>query len=316
MTSRAVRRRGLALIAASVVLIAGLATALWPGHARGGARPDPPPPATGQFAARRAVGGQPAGHRGVATSCRVTPVAAPRAGARPLLVAAGASFTAGVGAPDPADGWAVRLAELLGWRAVTLGVPGAGFTRPGAGRLGPLSRLLDHLRLAALHPSLVIIQAGHDDLRVPTAVEAEHVADLVRRLRREVPAARLAFLTVFSPAAASAATLAAEAVTDSAIVSAIRASDPRAIVIDPLRSHWQFPRAADGLHPTARGDLLIARRVAGALRRAGVAGRPAARPAQARVACAVLGGTGDHRGQPAPRHRSGNAQNRFLERTA
>jgi lysophospholipase L1-like esterase len=206
-----------------------------------------------------------------------------------LLVVLGASFTAGQGAPHPADSWAVRLAELIGWRAVTLGVPGVGYTRQGVDDLGPLSRMLDRLHLAALHPALVIIQAGHDDWRVPAAVEAEHVADLVERLRNEAPAARLAFLTVFSPPAARAATRAAEAATDSTIVSVIRKSDPRAIVIDPLRSHWHFPRADDGLHPTARGDLLIAERVAGSLIRAGAVATSASRPSGARVTCTVLG---------------------------
>jgi lysophospholipase L1-like esterase len=297
MASRAVPRRGLALTAAALVMIVGLAAAVWLGDASGEAKPDPGRPGGGQFAVGRTISRPGGARREWATSCRVTPTTSPHAGKRPLLVAAGASFTAGVGAPEPADGWAVRLAELIRWRAVTLGVPGIGYTRPGAGHLGPLSRLLDHLHLAALHPALVIIQAGHDDLRVPAAVEAEHVAGLVGRLRREAPAARLAFLTVFSPSTASAATLTAEAATDSAIVSAIRKSDPRAIVIDPLHSHWRFPRAIDGLHPTARGDLLIAGRVASALRRAGVVATSAAQPARARVACAVFGGVHDHLGR-------------------
>jgi lysophospholipase L1-like esterase len=297
MASRAVPRRGLALIAAALVMIVGLAAAVWSGDASGEAKPDPGRPGGVQIVSARTISRPGPAPREWATSCRVTPASLPRAGIRPLLVVAGASFTAGVGAPGPADGWAVRLAELIRWRAVTLGVPGAGYTRPGAGPLGPLSRLLGHLHLAALRPALVIIQAGHDDLGVPAAVEAEHVAGLVGRLRREAPAARLAFLTVFSPSTASAATLTAEAATDSAIVSAVRTSDPRAIVIDPLHSHWRFPRAADGLHPTARGDLLIAEHVASALRRAGVVATSAAQPARARVACAVLGGVHDHLGR-------------------
>jgi acyl-CoA thioesterase-1 len=298
MASRAVQRRVLALTAASLLVITGLVAGVRLGGASGEAKPDPGRSASGQFAASRTIGRPTAVRRGIPTSCRVIPARSPRARVRPLLVVVGASFTAGTGAPDPAESWAVRLAKLIRWRAVTLGVPGVGYTRQGADHLGPLSRLVDRLHLDALRPALVIIQAGHDDQRVPAGVEAEHVAGLVRRLRSEVPAARLAFLTVFSPSAASAATRTAEAATDSTIVSAIRKSDPRAIVIDPLRSRWHFPRAADGLHPTARGDLVIAERVARALTRAGVVATSAAKPTQARVACTVLGGVHDHLGRP------------------
>jgi lysophospholipase L1-like esterase len=297
MASRAVQHRGLALTAASLLVLLGLVAGVRLGGARDEAKPNPGRSASGQFAASRTIGRQSAVRAGIPTSCRVIPARSPHAGVRPLLVVVGASFTAGAGVPDPAASWAVRLARLIRWRAVTLGVPGVGYTRPGADRLGPLSRLVDRLHLDALHPALVIIQAGHDDQRVPAAVEAEHVAGLVRRLRSEVPAARLAFLTVFSPSAASAATRTAEAATDSTIVSAIRRSDPRGIVVDPLRSGWHFPRAADGLHPTARGDLLIAERVARALTRAGVALTSAAKPTQAGVACTLLGGVHDHVGR-------------------
>jgi lysophospholipase L1-like esterase len=298
MASRAVQHRGLALTAASLVVIAGLVAAVGFGGASSEAKPNPGRSASGQFAASRKIGPQSAARRGIPTSCRVTPVRSPRAGVRPLLVVVGASFTAGEGAPRPAEGWAVRLARLIGWRAVTLGVPGVGYTRQGVDHLGPLSRLLDRLHLGALHPAVVIIQAGHDDQRIPAAVEAEHVAGLVSSLRSEVPLARLAFLTVFPPSAASAATRTAEAATDSTIVSAIRESDPPAIVIDPLRSRWHFPRAADGLHPTALGGLLIAGRVARALTRAGVVATSAAQPARARVACTVPGGVHDHLDRP------------------
>ena len=57
--------------------------------------------------------------------CRVTPRGSTSGRPRPLLVALGASFTAGVGAGRPSQSWAIRLAELIQWRAVTIGVPGA-----------------------------------------------------------------------------------------------------------------------------------------------------------------------------------------------
>jgi hypothetical protein len=151
------------------------------------------------------------------------------------------------------------------------------------------------VNLPALHPSVVIVQAGHDDWRVPPAAEASHVAGLVRQLQAEAPGARLVFLTVFSPPDPSTAAARAQAATDRVIVAAIRRTDPRAIVIDPLRLHWAFPRAGGGLHPTARGHLVIAGRVARILVRAGAAATSASRPGAASVACTRLGPARTHR---------------------
>ena len=113
MAPRPVRRRGLALTAAALVVTAGLAAAVWFGGASGEAKRAPDGSARGQFAASRALSRPGAARRERATSCQVIPARSPRAGLRPLLVVAGASFTAGVGAPEPSDGWAVRLAEIL-----------------------------------------------------------------------------------------------------------------------------------------------------------------------------------------------------------
>ena len=44
----------------------------------------------------------------------------------PVVAIVGASFTAGVGAEDPAGSWAVLLARQLRWNAFVYGVPGAG----------------------------------------------------------------------------------------------------------------------------------------------------------------------------------------------
>ncbi len=219
-----------------------------------------------------------------AATCRVTPEGSSTG--HPLLVVVGASFTAGVG-PDRASlSWGVRLGELLDWRAVTLGVPGAGYTNAGLDHLGPLAREVDVVHLGSLHPRLVIIQAGYDDWRVSPAAEARNVARLVRQLERAAPRTSLVFLTAFSSRAHRAwAPRVGNA--NSTIVRTIRASDPTAIIIDPL--HWRFPRAGDGLHPTAAGDLIVAEHVAHALLKTGAVPTVARRPRAAKVKCKTLG---------------------------
>jgi lysophospholipase L1-like esterase len=175
----------------------------------------------------------------------------------PRVAIVGASFTAGVG-PGPSRSWAVLLARHLRWNAVVYGDPGAGYVRAGAGRKGPVAAEIGRMDLRALKPSLVIVQAGHDDIGAPPGLERKQVARAIALIRAETPAARIVLLTVFAgrsrPAAAGR--------TDQAIVRAARAADPAVIIIDPLAGGWRFPHVRDGLHPTAAGSAWIASRVA------------------------------------------------------
>jgi lysophospholipase L1-like esterase len=188
----------------------------------------------------------------------------------PRMLVVGASFTAGVGS-GPSRSWAVLLARHLHWDAVVYGVPGAGYVRAGAGRKGPVAAEVARIGLAALKPSLIIVQAGHDDIGVRTRLEQQRVEQAITLIRAAAPRARIALLTVFtgrsSPAAASQ--------TDQAIVRAARAVDPAVIIVDPLTGGWRFPHVRDGLHPTAVGSAWIAGQVATILRAHGVHPAPA-----------------------------------------
>jgi lysophospholipase L1-like esterase len=188
----------------------------------------------------------------------------------PRMLVVGASFTAGVGS-GPSRSWAVLLARHLHWDAVVYGVPGAGYVRAGAGRKGPVAAEVARIGLAALKPSLIIVQAGHDDIGVRTRLEQQRVEQAITLIRAAAPRARIALLTVFtgrsSPAAASR--------TDQAIVRAARAVDPAVIIVDPLTGGWRFPHVRDGLHPTAAGSAWIAGQVATILRAHGVHPAPA-----------------------------------------
>jgi len=268
-------RRVLALTALAAALFTGSMLVTESGLASQGT--GPPVQSLPTIAAHTAVTGRPHHSRAGPELCRVTP----RSGHNhPLIVVFGASYTAGVGAPGPGQGWAVRLPELLHWRGEAFGVPGAGYVSPGAQHLGPLAHELPRLDLGKLHPAVVVVQAGHDDWHVPPGVEAAHVTGLVRRLRAEAPRARLVFLTVFTQPHTSGPVLARERATDAAIAAAVHRADPHAVVIDPLREHWRFPRFDGGLHPDARGHLLIAQWVARALVRAGAVPGAAAHPGQ------------------------------------
>jgi acyl-CoA thioesterase I len=253
----------LATVLATVAAVSILA--LWPATAA------PAVPRSGvgypmvRSLAGPARGDQPAGGPGCEQELeRVAPPGGPR------LVIAGASFTAGVGS-GPDRSWAVLLARYLGWDAVVYGVPGAGYVRAGAGRRGPVAAEIARVGLRALHPSLVIVQAGHDDIGVPLGLERRRVEQAVALIQAEAPQARIVLLTVFigrSPRAAAYR-------TDQTIVQAARSADRTVIIIDPLAAGWRYSRVRDGLHPTAAGAAWIAGRVAAILREHGVRPAPA-----------------------------------------
>jgi lysophospholipase L1-like esterase len=223
-----------------------------------------------------------AGHRARADRIRVLAVGDPfdgceqRIGRGPAGIQAvaivGASYTAGVGPDNPALSWAADLSQELRWNAVIYGVPGAGYVRTGSDGLGPMRRMLAAERLPQLAPSLVIVQAGHDDGGVPAGVEHRQVLRTLDLIRADDPRARIALLTVFSLPTEPVPSALYRA--DRTIVTAARAADPRVIIMDPLTGHWKFEHANDGLHPTAAGDAWIARKVASILLANGMAASP------------------------------------------
>jgi lysophospholipase L1-like esterase len=184
----------------------------------------------------------------------------------PTVVIVGASITAGVGAGLPDRSWAALLVRRLGWNAVVFGDPGAGYVRPGIHRRGPVARELSEVDLRKLNPALVIVQAGHNDMGVPAALEQERVKQVIAQIRAEAPDAGIALITVFvgrlhRPAAYQ---------TDRTIVAAAKAADPSAIIMDPLAGKWKYARVRDGLHPTAAGSKWIAGQVSQILQGRGV----------------------------------------------
>jgi lysophospholipase L1-like esterase len=201
----------------------------------------------------------------------------------PALAIAGASYTAGVGPDNPALSWAAVLARKLRWDTVIYGVPGAGYVRTGTDDLGPMARMLGAERLPGLSPALVIIQAGYDDGRVPADIERQQVRRTIERVVAEAPHAKIGLVTVFT--APSRPIPARFYRTDRTIVAAARATDPNAIIMDPLIGHWKFQHADGGLHPTAAGDAWIARKVDAILRAHGIVGRPVTTAAAAPIIC-------------------------------
>jgi acyl-CoA thioesterase I len=212
----------------------------------------------------------------------------------PTLAIVGASYTAGTGPGNPEQSWAVLLARQLRWNAVIYGVPGAGYASASASGRGPMARMLGQEGLRGLGPALVIVQAGHDDAGLPAGLERRRVGAAVNLIRAAAPAARVALVTTFASSPDGSPALRR---IDRAIVTAGTAADPSVIIMDPLAGRWTFPRAADGLHPTAAGDAWIAHTVAALLLARGV--RPAPLTSAVPVICDASVGAGKPAGATA-----------------
>jgi lysophospholipase L1-like esterase len=206
----------------------------------------------------------------------------------PTIAIVGASYTAGTGPGDPLQSWAVVLARLLHWNAVIDGVPGAGYVSGGAGRHGPMARMVSAEGLRPLDPSVVIVQAGHDDVGVPPAPEGAGVRATLGLIHQVAPGARVALLTVFALPPGGTQALRR---TDQVIVTSATAADPQAIIMDPLAGQWKFQHADGGLglHPTAAGDAWIAGKVLAILRAYGVRPVPATSATQLVICDASVG---------------------------
>jgi hypothetical protein len=203
----------------------------------------------------------------------------------PTMAVVGASFTAGVGPGNPALSWAADLARNLRWDAVIYGDPGAGYVRTGNYGAGPMTRMLSAEHLSGLSPSLVIVQAGYDDGRVPAGLERQQVHRTIELIRAEAPSATIGLVTVFtSPARPIPAGLYR---TDSAIVAAARAADPNAIIMDPLTGQWNYQHDDGQLHPTAAGDAWIAGKVGATLHAHGIVRHPETTAAATPIVCDV-----------------------------
>ncbi len=270
------RRRSFITAAATAAAIALAAAPSAAASVAGPMQPRPPSAAAGQPGLSR-----PVPPLAVTPPQAITPPLATceqrleRAGrhAAPTLAVVGASFTAGVGPGGATRSWAVLLARLLHWNAVVDGVPGAGYVRAGLGGQGPVAAELTRIGLRALAPSLVIIQAGHDDIGVPVRAEQQRVRQAIALIRAQAPRARIALVTVFGSRRSRFAGqyAGAAARTNRAIVAAATAAARNVIIMDPLAGHWAFARAHGGLHPTLGGSKWIAGKVAGILRSHGIA---------------------------------------------
>ncbi|WP_304941288.1 SGNH/GDSL hydrolase family protein [Tsukamurella sp. M9C] len=169
---------------------------------------------------------------------------------RPVVVI-GASVSSGKEVSS-AQAYPRRVAALSGRPVQVSSRVGAGYAD------GSIARLTRAANLPAQNPSLVVLQAGTNDVGAPPALVAGQVRQVVSTVRQQAPGAKIAVVTVF-PSIHSGD---AARTTDAAIIGAARSVDPSVVVISPLSEGWNYTSSEDG-HPGSAAHLRIAERVAG-----------------------------------------------------
>lgn len=175
------------------------------------------------------------------------PVAAQRGGStdRGSVVVIGASVSSGKEV-SASQAYPSRVAALSGHPVRVSSRVGAGYAD------GSIARLTRAANLPAQNPSLVVLQAGTNDVGAPPALVAGQVRQVVSTVRQQAPGAKIAVVTVFPSIHRGAAAR----TTDAAIIGAARSVDPSVVVISPLSEGGPTapPRTATPVPPRTSGS--------------------------------------------------------------
>jgi lysophospholipase L1-like esterase len=184
--------------------------------------------------------------------------------ARPVVVAIGDSIMKGHGL-DADQAWPELIAKDNDWSLTNLACDGAGFVTAGdpTDCDADFSGLVD--AAVALHPDLVLISGSSNDLGTDDGDIARNSASVIDSLRQRLPSATIVGIsTVWNDTAAP------DQVDD--INEAVRSAvlDAKGTYLDigqPLAGHRDWLQS-DDVHPTVKGQQVLAKRIADAVRSA------------------------------------------------
>lgn len=146
----------------------------------------------------------------------------------------GDSYTFGVGATEPTDGYAYLVAKHENWNASVVGLPGSGYVRVAIRDNKDISAGL--AAVIAAQPQVVVVECGHNDAmpRVAyTRTKAAAIRDLTA-LRAALPAAKI---VVVGPIWLNGYPDHKALYVRNAIHQAQR-EIPGTLWIDPIAQHW------------------------------------------------------------------------------
>ncbi len=197
--------------------------------------------------------------RPVSVTPRSTPGTADSLATRPTAVFLGDSYTTGWnGSGFGTHGWPSIVSSTFRWKDVNLAVAGTGYLNPGWTGTPISSRVS-----AAIdqNPDVVIVAAGHNDSKWSAAVTGRAADDVLDRLRRALPGARLVIVGPVWPGGRAPARCLLLRNHLRARAQAIGAT-----FVDPIGERWFAGSrikliGPDGIHPTDAGHRYMAERI-------------------------------------------------------
>jgi len=177
----------------------------------------------------------------------------------PVVVAIGDSIMDGHGL-TPSKAWPQLIGQATDWQLTDLASDGSGFATPGDDG----DTFQDQAAEAvALNPDIVIIAASSNDLDADPDEVAQATSATFAYLHDALPKARIIALNAFWGADPPPAEL---GLLDTAVEDAAEATGAHYLDIgQPLAGHPELMQF-DGVHPTAKGLLVLAAAIAKAIR--------------------------------------------------
>jgi lysophospholipase L1-like esterase len=248
-----------ALFVLAVVAIGVAALALMGPRGAGEAVPSPASPLAVSATATESLAPTPTA---TATASATTQPLKIQLPAQPVLLILGDSYTAGVGADQPDQGWANLVAGQLGYPTNIDGVSGTGFAW-GGGLQDELTgeyetRLREIAANPAFVPNVLILQGGQNDSQIANTDEVQAAtAQTIEAARRFWPGVQV---VVLGPSAPQPLAEELRGVNTAVRAGAAAASAP---YVDAIDGGW-FTSANspdydfDGAHPNTAGHAYLA----------------------------------------------------------
>ncbi|MFP3465045.1 SGNH/GDSL hydrolase family protein [Leifsonia sp. SIMBA_070] len=200
------------------------------------------------------------------SQARSTALAAPAAGTVRQgttgtvdAVAIGDSIAFGKGV-TPEQAWPALVSADHGWRLTDLAVSGSGFVKPGWNGTTYRQQVDAALRL---HPQVILLAATRNDREQSLEAVTANADRMLRELREKFPDATIIGVTGIWGADAPPATMTH---VDGIVGDAVRDVDGTWLDIGfPLVGHPDLVQA-DGIHPNAAGQKVVARTIESKLR--------------------------------------------------